>query len=97
MSRIITVITLLFVIIAGLALYIRNNQPVVLNYYLGEIEVSLFLLAVGGVFIGAVLGMLAALPLMISLKRKNAKLARQIKKNEKEQGELKTAPARDSE
>ncbi len=95
MSRIITILTLIIVIIAGLALHLRNNQPVVLDYYLNTQELSLSLVIVGAVFFGALLGILASLPIIIKLKHANIRLGRQARLTGEELNNLRALPISD--
>lgn len=96
MSRIVTILTLLFVIVIGLALHLRNKQEVVLDYYLNTHEFSLSLVIVGSVFVGAILGVLASLPLVIKLKHENVRLGKKVKINEKELNNLRVFPIKDT-
>ena len=95
MSRIITILVLLTVIIAGLALHLRNAQPVILDFYLDSIEMPLSLAVVGALFCGALLGMLASLPLLVKLKHENNKLVKRARLHEKELNNLRVIPLKD--
>ena len=73
------IVLVLIVILIGLAFHLRNEQLVVIDYYLGNNEMPLSLALVVALFIGAVLGVLSGLPILIKLKRDKAKLGRQLK------------------
>ncbi len=73
------IVLVLIVILIGLAFHLRNEQLVVVDYYLGNNEMPLSLALVVALFIGAVLGALSGLPILIKLKRDKARLGRQLK------------------
>ena len=73
------IVLILFVILIGLAFHLRNEQLVVIDYYLGSNEIPLSLALATALFIGAILGVLSGLPILIKLKRGKAKLGRQVK------------------
>ena len=76
--RIFTFILFLIVVALGALLSALNGAPVLFNYYLGQGEFPLSLLLVAVLASGVVLGILSALPLLLSLKmrlRKAEKLA----------------------
>ena len=77
--RIIKLFLLILVVAAGLILHSRNPQPVNLDYYVGVISEPLSLLLVVSVLIGALLGILACLWPMLSLKTEVLRLRRQLR------------------
>ena len=95
MSRIAKLILVFFVLLLGLVFHLKNNQLIELNYYLGTIELSLSLLVVLVLCVGAFLGVLASLPIIVSLKRKQMKLKKQIDNSEKEINNLRVLPIKD--
>ena len=97
MYRIATLIALLLVVIAGLALYARNSDPVVVDYYLRQVEAPLFLALVGALVVGVFLGLLACAPLLVKSRYKNAGLKRIIRLQEKELARLRVSPPRDEQ
>ncbi|MEX2353487.1 MAG: LapA family protein [Gammaproteobacteria bacterium] len=96
MLRIIRFIVILVIILAGLAIHLRNDQPVSLDYYLGQLELPFSLFLILGVCSGIVLGMLAGLPLLIRIKRDRDKLASRIRMNEKELDNLRVIPVKNT-
>ena len=66
-----------------------------LNYYVGVLDMPLSWLVVIILFIGALLGVLASLPMIIKLKQQKLKLERQIKSSEKEINNLRVMPVKD--
>lgn len=59
----------LAVVLLGLTFHLRNGELVTLNYYFGSSELPLSLALAGALFLGALLGVLACLPRMVSLRR----------------------------
>ena len=70
----------LLVVLLGLAFHLRNEQLVVIDFYLGGFEMPLSLALAVTLLAGACLGVLAGLPKWLALKRDKAKLGRQLKK-----------------
>ena len=96
MSRILTFCFVLVVMVAGLAFHLRNSQMVNLDYYLGSVELPFSLTVIAALCLGALLGVLACLPLLIKLKRKNVRLAKQVRVSEKELDNLRVIPLKDT-
>ena len=95
MSRIARLILVLAILLFGLAFHLKNNQLIELNYYVGAIEMPLSLIVVLILCLGALLGILASVPVIIKLKQKSIKLERQIKNSEKEINNLRVMPVKD--
>jgi putative membrane protein len=84
------------VFFSGLAFYLRNDQPVVFDYFLGETELSFSVWLLIALLIGVVLGWLAILPLIFSMKRQNARLQRRLKVSETEINNLRVLPVKET-
>ena len=95
MSQTIRLCVILFVFLIGLAFHLVNDQLVSFNYYLGSIELPFSFMLVAALCIGAGLGMLACLPLVLRLKRENYALDRQVGVAEKELNNLRIIPIKD--
>lgn len=95
MSRIAKLILVFVILLVGLAFHLKNNQPIELNYYLDVINLPLSWLVVIILFIGAMLGVLSSLPIIIKLKRDKLRLEKQIKNSEKEINNLRVMPVKD--
>lgn len=68
---------LLFVILLGFALH--NSQPAALNLFLGYVwQAPLVLLLLAAFILGAMLGVLALLPVLFRLRRERGKLRKQL-------------------
>ena len=76
---IVRIALILLVVVAGLAFHVRNDQLVVVDFYLGNYEIPLSLALAIALLGGAVLGVLSGLPSWLKLKRAKAKLGRQLK------------------
>jgi uncharacterized integral membrane protein len=67
---------LVVVLAAGVLLYVRNREPVVVDLYLAAPQANLALVIAVTLLAGAVFGVLASLPVILRLKRENRMLAR---------------------
>ncbi|HIF51794.1 MAG TPA: LapA family protein [Thiotrichaceae bacterium] len=95
MSRIFKLILVFAILLSGLAFHLKNNQLIELDYYVGVLNMPLSWLVVIVLFIGALLGVLASLPMIIILKQQKLKLERQIRNSEKEINNLRVMPIKD--
>ena len=71
---------ILLVVLLGLAFHVRNEQLVVIDFYLGNFEIPLSLALAITLLAGALLGVLAGLPARLRLTRDKAKLGKQLKR-----------------
>ena len=67
---------LLVIVLLGLILHTRNSEPVTFDFYFGSLQQPLSLLLVLTLAIGALLGVMAGLPSLFSVKRKLRRLRR---------------------
>ena len=81
---IVRIALILLVVVAGLALHVRNDQLVVVDFYLGNYEIPLSLALALALLGGAILGVLSGLPSWLKLKRDKSKLGRQLKQYQPE-------------
>lgn len=79
MVRLLKFALLLLVLLLGLALHARNGQPVAVDYYLGSAQLPLSLGLALALLVGAVLGVLAALPRLLALRHRCARLERSMR------------------
>ncbi len=70
----------LIVILLGLAFHIRNEQLVVIDFYLANFEIPLSLALAISLLCGALLGVVAGLPKWLRLKHDKAGLTRELKR-----------------
>lgn len=95
MKRLFSTLSALVIILLGLLFAVLNSEPVILKYYLGDIELPLSLLLVAVLAFGALLGVLSTLGMMLRLKRECARLRKSIKVAEKEVANLRALPIKD--
>ena len=95
MKRIIYLILILVVTIFTVTFTLLNSQPVKVNYYFGSYEVDLLIIVVLCLVIGAVLGIVAALGKVFSLKQEMSRKEKKIKIAEKELENLRSLPLKD--
>ncbi len=95
MSYIVRLALVFIVLLFGLAFHLKNNQTIILDYYIGTIELPFSLIMVLVLCVGALLGLLASLPIIIKLKQQKNRLEKQIKKSEEEINNLRVIPIRD--
>ena len=91
---------LIFVIIIvaiGLAFHNRNSDLVTINYYLGEIDLSISIIVIGSILIGALLGFLTSLGIILPLRRERSKLNKALKTTEQEVSNLRSIPLKDAD
>jgi len=95
MLRILRLCIILAVLFSGFAFHLRNDQLVVMDYYIGTFDLPFSLFIVIALCFGAILGILASLPGLFKLRREKRKLQSQIKLSEKEVNNLRVMPMKD--
>ncbi len=95
MSYIVRLALVFIVLLFGLAFHLKNNQTIILDYYISTIELPFSLIMVLVLCVGALLGLLASLPIIIKLKQQKHRLEKQNKKSEEEINNLRVIPIRD--
>lgn len=78
MSRVIRLLFLLVVLLAGIAFHLRNDAPVVLDYYTGVASLPFSVWLLLALTAGAVLGVLACLPSLVRGQVQNGRLRRRL-------------------
>ena len=96
LKKIILLTVAIVVFIIGLAFYLRNDQQIAVDYFLGNLELSFSVWLLIILVLGVLLGWLTSLPVIIKLKRQNSRLSRQIKVTEKEINNLRVLPVKDT-
>ena len=79
MVRVLKVFFLLVIVLVGLELHVKNPQLVVIDYYLGTVQLPVSLLIACMLLLGAVLGVLVNLSVVVRLRRKIGELKRSLK------------------
>lgn len=77
MARVLYLSFALVVAVAGLAFYVRNKQPVILDYFFGTLETELSIAMLVALITGALLGVLAMTSSYLGLQRELRRLGRQ--------------------
>ena len=95
MARILSTILLLAVLLVVLFFTVLNADSVTVNYYFGNREVPLSLLLVLTMLVGALLGLAAAMPMVLKMRRRVAKLQKGMRLAEKEVANLRTIPIKE--
>lgn len=84
------------VILLGATFASLNPQTITIHYYIDTTTMHLPLLLLDMLFFGAVLGMIAGLPILLKCKQHNRRLKRRVKEVEQEVMNLRTIPIKDS-
>lgn len=95
MLRIFYLFLFILLVIAGITFAVHNADPVEFNYYFASKQIPLSLILVLAMLIGAILGVLASLGVIIGLKRELAKLKKTVSLTEKEVMNLRAIPIKD--
>jgi uncharacterized membrane protein YciS (DUF1049 family) len=96
MSRLVKLCIFLFVLSLGLIFHLRNDQMVLMDYYIGVLELPFSFVVVFILSIGVILGIAVSIPARIKLKTENARLLKQLNVTEKEITALRVMPVKDS-
>jgi len=96
MMRYIRLAALLLFLLAAIILTWVNTTAVPLNYVIGEVEVPLPVALWAGIFIGAMLGLIAALGAYLRVRKENGRLRRAVKLAETEVNNLRNLPIKDA-
>lgn len=72
-----------------------NAEPVAVSYYFGELTAPISLIVVIAIIVGAILGIVAGLGMVLKAKREISGLRRQLRLKEKEVSNLRAIPIRD--
>lgn len=93
--RLLGLIVVLLVMASGFAFHLRNGAFFEVDYYLGVVGLPFSLWMFLALSLGAVLGILASLPLVIRFRRESARLSRRLRMNEQELKNLRVIPMKD--
>jgi len=95
MKRIVNLVLILIVTLVTVTFTLLNSQPVKINYYFGSYDIDLLIVIVMALVIGALLGVMAALGKLVSLKQEMLRKEKKIKVTEKELENLRSLPLKD--
>jgi len=96
MRRILVFIILLLVVLFGLSFSLLNAQPVEVDYYFGSQTLPLSLLLVIAIIVGALIGVMASLVVVMRRTREMRRLRRRLGDTEKELNQLRRLPLKDA-
>ena len=96
MRRVIGLVVILILVFLGLSFGQLNPQQVKIDYFLSASEVSVAIALLVAVGVGAVLGVVAAMAVVVRQNRENVRLKKRISDTEKELNELRRLPLKDS-
>jgi len=96
MLRVIRFAVVLVVVISGLAFHLRNDQPVVFDYYLGSLELPFSLYLILSLCAGISIGILMLLPLILQLKAEKHRLVSRARLHEQELDNLRAMPLKNT-
>lgn len=92
------IITAFWLIIALIVIFFAtaNSHSLLINFYFTQVTVYLPLLLFITLVIGAILGILAMIPIVIRNKSRHRKLKQRVKQAEQEVQNLRTIPVKDT-
>ena len=90
-ANILTVLVMTVVVVLAVGFASLNAKLVTVNYYIGSAQISLALLLVVCLGVGALLGVLALAPALIQQKYFNKRLERYIKRTEEAMEKLRVS------
>lgn len=79
MSRIIQLLFILLVLLAGIAFHLRNDDLVTLDFYSGTASLPFSVWLLLALTLGVVLGLLACLPALVRAQVQNGRLRRRVR------------------
>ena len=95
MARLFGLLLLIVLAVFGLSFAVLNAEPVSLNYYFGYRDIPLSMIVVLSLALGAVIGILFSMGMILRLKQQVGGLRRRLQLAEKRADELHILPAKD--
>lgn len=92
MSKIFYAIAIVLIALLGVVFAILNAEPVQFNYYFGSAQAPFSLAIIIAMLLGAILGLLAGLGMIMKAKRQVSRLRRSAETTEKEIANLRAIP-----
>lgn len=92
MSKLIYTAIIFVIVILGVVFAVLNAEPVHLNFYFGAKQLPLSLALILATLVGALLGVLASIQLIIKSRREVARMRRAAEIAEKEIANLRAIP-----
>ena len=97
MTRVLYLAVAIIVALIGLALHVRNDTYVVVDYVLGTVDMSLSWVIVGALVGGALLGVVGMMASILRLRYANGRLARRNAQIEREIANLRALTFKDAD
>lgn len=91
-----SIILFLLIFFVSLVFFLKNNQTISFSYLIASQEISLSFLLFISLGIGVLLGVLAWIPKVLTLKHRISRLEKQQKITEKELDNLRVMPMKDT-
>lgn len=91
-----SIILFMLIFFVALVFFLKNNQLITFDYLIASQDISLSFLLFISLGIGALLGFLAWLPKVFSLRHRISRLEKQVKLTEKELDNLRVMPMKDT-
>jgi len=95
MARLFRFVVYLIVALLALVFALLNAQPTQFNYYYGQLEIPLSLIIAIAIAVGAVLGVVASMGIVIRAKRQSTVQRRNAEIAEKELSKLRALPLKE--
>lgn len=95
MARLFGLLLLIVLAVFGLSFAVLNAEPVSLNYYFGYRDIPLSMIVVLSLALGAVIGILFSMGMVLRLKQQVGGLRRRLQLAEKRADELHILPAKE--
>ena len=92
MSKILYGSAIIVIVLLGILFAVLNAEPVILNYYFNSKEMPLSLAIILSMFVGAILGVLASIGLILRCKKEAMRLRKAADVAEKEISNLRAIP-----
>ncbi len=89
------IIVAVLICILGVSFHLKNDQLVMLDYYIGTFEYHFSIFIIASIIIGVIAGIVMIMPKILLLKNEKRKLQRQIELKDKEVNNLRTLPIKD--
>lgn len=96
LRQIFALIVAVFIGLGAFFFYIRNDQAVTVDYFIGNLELKLPLLMLMVLAFGVLLGYLCSIPRIVAVRRRNAGLKKRNDLATREIANLRALPLRDA-
>lgn len=95
MKRLLALVVLLFIVVLGLSFAAINTDTITVSFYFGDVSAPVSFIIVIAVALGAVLGILASLGVVLSSRFEASSLRKRVSLCEREVRNLRELPFKD--